>query len=297
MTIAVYNSAGEIVRQLITTGAYSIPDTFTLDKTTFSPDDGGKLHISVDQTSATWDGTNQQNVAVGNGTYYIKVSIVDTYGFSHTIVKEVTLLTNDISAKLEIYNSAGEVVKRIDIEGLTTTGSTKLDVTPSGNQAFSPGDGDSSNSNAVFTYMGKNITWDGTNDGGMIVGNGVYRAVVVRTDANGYTTVAEAYITVLHNAFEVIANVKIIPNPINVNKTGILTIKYDAMSGAKITVKIYDLAGELVRELHDYDNASMVTWDVRDDTHTAHGLYVAVIYGETKNGMSKAVIAKFTIIK
>jgi flagellar hook assembly protein FlgD len=293
MMIAIYNSAGEKVKELEKTGVYSIPDKVITDKSAFSPDDGGTVNIIAGQTAVSWNGTNRQDARVENGLYYINVSITDTFGFTHTYSVEVTVLTNSITMKMMIFNSAGEIVKNIDIEGLTTTSSTTLDVDK---KVFSPGSGSAQDSTAVFTYVDKQIVWDGTNDSGRIVGNGIYRVIVVRTDKNGFTTVAENYVTVLHESNHVISNVKVIPNPIDARKTSILTFKYDSMSGAIITIKIYNITGELVKVIHDDDNDSQTTWDVNEN-RISHGLYIAVIYAETNGGLHNVVISKLTIIK
>lgn len=294
MIIDVYNSAGEVVKHLMVTGSYSVPDNFTINNSTFSPDDGGKAQIIVDQTTTYWDGTNDQNLAVQNGIYYVKVDVVDKYGINHTLVQAVTVLTNSISAEFRIYNSAGEVVKNIPVT-LASTGSSVL---TAGAKVFAPGKSSSGALNTVeFTYMGQEIKWDGTNDPGQIVDNGVYTAAIVTTDKNAYTTVATAEITVLHDAYELLNNLRIIPNPVNNANNTVLHIKYDAVSGAKITAKIYNMAGELVKVLQDNTNAGEVVWDLSVDRKIAGGLYVAVISAGTDSGMRKTIIGKFVILR
>jgi flagellar hook assembly protein FlgD len=145
--------------------------------------------------------------------------------------------------------------------------------------------------------MGQEIKWDGTNDPGQIVDNGVYTAAIVTTDKNAYTTVATAEITVLHDAYELLNNLRIIPNPVNNANNTVLHIKYDAVSGAKITAKIYNMAGELVKVLQDNTNAGEVVWDLSVDRKIAGGLYVAVISAGTDSGMRKTIIGKFVILR
>ena len=282
------------MKHLIVSGAYGIPDNFIINNSTFSPDDGGKAQIIVDQTIVYWDGTSDQNATVQNGIYYVKIEVLDKYGISHTLVQPVTVLTNSISAEFRIYNSAGEVVKTIPVK-LASTGSSVL---TAGSQVFSPGTGNGGALNTLdFTYMGQTIKWDGTNDENQIVGNGVYTASLVTTDKTGYTAVASTSITVLHDAYELIGNMRIIPNPVNNANNTIMHIKYDAVSGAKITGKIYNMAGELVRSLQDNTNAGELVWDLSSDRQIAGGLYVAVIYCETDTGLRKTLIGKFVILR
>lgn len=293
MKIAVYNSAGETVKEVALSGSYSIPENFTLSNTVFSPDDGSYVQISVDQTVVIWNGTNQQNARVENGLYFIKVEIVDSYGYSHTMIQQVTVLTNSGKKEFLVYNSAGEIVKRIPVNYLIETGSTVLNVNSG---VFSPGNGGVKNY-AEFTYMGQSIKWDGTNDKGDIVGNGVYRAVVATVDNNAYNAIAETNLTVLHDAYEVLTNIRVLPNPINDASHTVMKIRYDVVNGTVINAKIYNLAGELVKVMNDYSNAGEVQWDLSAERQIAHGLYVAVIYARTQSGMSKTAIIKFTIMR
>ena len=294
MKIAVYNSAGETVKEITVSGAYTIPDNFTITNSTFSPDDGGFAQISVDQTVVDWNGKNQHGTRVENGLYYVKVQITDTFGYSHTMVQSVTVLTNSSMKEFLVYNSAGEIVKHIPISYITGTGSTVL--TPN-NSVFSPGDGSGTNNYEEFTYMGQIVKWDGTDDKGDIVGNGVYRAVLATVDNNAYSAIAETSLTVLHDAYEVLTNIKVLPNPVNNASSTVLKIRYDVMNGTVVTVKVYNLAGELVKNLSDYNNSGEVQWDLSSDRKIAAGLYVAVLYARTNSGMSKTAIVKFTIMR
>jgi hypothetical protein len=92
-------------------------------------------------------------------------------------------------------------------------------------------------------------------------------------------------------------NLRIIPNPVNNANNTVLHIKYDAVSGAKITAKIYNMAGELVKVLQDNTNAGEVVWDLSVDRKIAGGLYVAVISAGTDSGMRKTIIGKFVILR
>jgi flagellar hook assembly protein FlgD len=294
MIIGVYNSAGEVVRHLMVTGAYGIPGNFTINNSTFSPDDGGRAQIIVDQTTTYWDGTTDQNTIVQNGIYYVKIEVLDKYGISHTLVQPVTVLTNSISATFKIFNSAGEVVKNIPV----TLASTGSNVLTAASPVFAPGTGSGGALNTEdFTYLGQVIKWDGTNDENQIVANGVYTASIVTTDKNAFTAVASTQITVLHDAYEIIGDLRIIPNPVNNANNTVLHIKYDAIAGAKVTGKIYNMAGELVNTLHDSSGAGELVWDLSADRKIAGGLYVAVINCQTDSGMRKTIIGKFVILR
>jgi flagellar hook assembly protein FlgD len=65
------------------------------------------------------------------------------------------------------------------------------------------------------------------------------------------------------------------------------------MSGTKVTVKVYNVAGELVKTLEDYNQAGEVKWDLQ--SKVSSGVYVAVIYARTDTGMTKTIIRKLAI--
>jgi hypothetical protein len=296
MSIKVYNSAGEMVKLVALTGAYSLISDFTIDKTVFSPDDGGQAIIDVDGYLYAWDGMNNQGAAVENGLYYVKVETTDEMGFTHMQIKEVTVLTNGLTSEIRIFNSSGEIVKVIPFDSLTSYGSKDLVINPSQPKVFSPGEntgtGGAMNS-AEITYMGQTVTWDGTNENGTIVNNGVYLVQLVGIDGTGSKTVAQTDITVLHNGYEVVNNVKIVPNPVNPTQTGEVIIRYDAMSGADVTVKVYNVAGELIHTMRDYASAGEVRWALTNKVSA--GIYVLVIYARTDSGMTKTLIEKLAI--
>jgi hypothetical protein len=296
MSIKIYNSAGEQVKQVALTGAYSLIVNFTIDNPVFSPDDGSQAIIHVDGYVYAWDGVNSQGISVQNGVYYVKVETTDAMGYTHMQIKEVTVLTNGLTTELRIFNSGGEIVKVIPVKGLTDYGSKVLTVNPSPPSAFSPGEitgtaGDLDY--AQISYMGVTVTWDGTNENGTIVGNGIYVMQLMGIDANGSKTVAQADITILHNGYEVFNNVKILPNPVNPLLTGTVVIKYDMMSNAKVTIKVYNVAGELVKILQDYTAAGEVKWVLKEKVST--GIYILVIYARTDTGMTKTMIEKMAV--
>jgi flagellar hook assembly protein FlgD len=298
MSIIVYNEAGEIVKVVATTGAYGVIEDFTVENSVFSPDDGGKALINVGGTIFEWDGKNNQGATVQNGVYYIKVETKDNFGATHMAIRSVTVLTNGLTAELRVFNSAGEIVKVLPVNGITDFGSNDITVSPG---VFSPGDPSGPGgtlSTADITYMGTTIKWDGTNENGTIVGNGAYTIQLVGIDSNGAKTIASTDITVLHSGFNVISNVKIIPNPVDASKSGVVTIKYDVMKNTDVQIKIYNIAAELVRKLRDNTGAGQIQMDIDGGgaDRLASGIYVMVIYARTDTGMTKTMIVKLSIV-
>lgn len=286
------------MKHIGSSGAYEMINNFTITSgSTFSHDDGSEVVIDAGGYIYKWDGKNDQGARVGNGVYYIKIVIKDDYGYEHISVESVTVLTNNVRTEARIYNTAGEIVKIIPVNSTIIKGSKTLKLDPEPPAAFYP---DEAGMNKLtIHYSGITLEWNGTNNNGFIVNNGVYHVQIVNVDINGYETVATANITVLRSGYEVINNVRVIPNPLNIEKTDRLLITFDAMAGTKVNARIYNLAGELIVDL---DNSSAAPHELRWNLLTgvesiSSGLYIAVIRAQTDTGLQKIITVKFTVIR
>ena len=172
LDIYVYNEAGEVVKHISSSGAYEMVDNFTITSgSTFSPDDGSEVVIDVGGYIYKWNGKNDQGASVGNGVYYIKVVVKDDYGYEHISVDSVTVLTNNVKTEARIYNTAGELVKIIPVTSPVIKGSKTLTLDPAPPAAFYP---DEAGMNKLtIHYSDITLEWNGTNNNGLIVDNGV----------------------------------------------------------------------------------------------------------------------------
>ena len=128
--------------------------------------------------------------------------------------------------------------------------------------------------------------------------NGNYVLQIVNVDESGYKTIAQANITVLHNGYEIINNIKIIPNPMDTNKNDVMTFRYSVMAGTKVTIKIYNMAGELVKTLYDLNATGEIKWDISaENTAYVSGVYVCIVDAQASNGINKRRIEKFVLIR
>jgi flagellar hook assembly protein FlgD len=278
-------------------GTYNMFKDFTVENPVFSPDDGGTVRLNIEGMIVEWDGKNEQEKSVENGVYYIHVECKDEYGFVHSVTKDVTVLTNSVKMQVRIYSSAGEIVKIIPVDMTYTATDDIIKIVPEPPQAFVPGDNNQVNYVQII-YNGQTILWDGTNDFGTIVGNGVYTVQIVNVNTKGYKIVAASNLTVLHNGYEILSNIRIIPNPIDLAQYRILTIRYDAMAGTRIKAKLYNIAGELIKTLEPAAGALEIRWNIMEfDKPLPAGVYVVVIEARSNNGMTKNAVEKFTMIR
>ena len=126
VAVKVYNEAGEVVRVinggpaygLLVSGSFVISgdpansvlgynDTLAMTLSGVSVSLGGPDMI------ITWDAKNDAGQMVASGSYMLQVEEKDTYGHITTLVKQVTVIRTETSVELNIYNSAGELVRQI----------------------------------------------------------------------------------------------------------------------------------------------------------------------------------------
>lgn len=292
----------------------AIPATGSLDNISLIQDgeetdvykpDQGELVIwipginSIGQSSGsqfTWDGKNTSMQPVTPGTYYIKTSLTDQFGHVNTVVDEVQLLRLKQFVRLSLYNTAGEVVAKIDSMQLPS-GKILLECEDTlyiGNNAPA----------SIFVYddLGSTLQWDGKNSSGRLVDSGIYELrLEVKTEEGYAELVSVKSVTVLkEKGGELIGNVMAFPNPC-VAENGVITpmtINWSNKEPGSISAKVYNVAGELVRTITGkLDAPAGLAWDLMTDknNYAASGLYIILIQarntaGETGHKTVKCVI-------
>jgi len=170
-------------------------------------------------------------------------------------------------------------------------------MTRTGSSTF-PTDADGNSVLEIF-YKGNKLTWDGKNDFGIFVSNGVYILQFVKVDDAGVEPVVKAEtITVLRYELKALSDVKIIPNPVDFGKTKNFKVRFNALKDSVISIRIYDLAGELVKGMKTAKAANEIIIDMStEQNNLASGLYVLVIEAKAPSGRFDRIIQKFTLLK
>jgi flagellar hook assembly protein FlgD len=319
MEIAAYNEAGELVKFIGSgmvsgndvTGYEAIVNGRQVDA--FDPADGAvdfrftgiwtpsnPLGAYVD---FTWDGKNQNAQDIGPGMYYIKTSITDAFGHVDTEIKELQVLKSEQYVRVSIYNTAGELVRRIEDTTVPNT-----DVSLGVDDVIYVGQGTS----APIKISGtQTINWDGKNATGRTVESGVYEVVLEVQKSNGYQVMITKTITVLEQKGDTIlsepgnpnAFPKAYPNPlfIDAGKKPLqaITIEWYSTAQGEVIIKIYNIAGELVRLARADMAVKMVTLDAETSggESISSGLYVVLLQANAQDGRKETKITKFTVIK
>jgi uncharacterized repeat protein (TIGR01451 family) len=273
--VGVYNSAGELVREVLV-GEFSQP----LDSIDVETD--AVIESLSDRTDfyyrgvliGSWDGTSQYGTHVANGQYTVKIDNVDAYGVVTSLTAIVTVNRPLSQVSITVYNQAGEAVRHLyaqvaDPQDLVT--SVRL-TTDRFQPSWGPAESGMPTEVGIVLSNGVGVAWDGRNDGGRFVEGGQYFVEVKASDGSGSEVAITREVTVLA-APQRAGTVAAVPNPVLAGQSG---TRFRVFSGTALTVRamVYDTAGELVRKVEGPQGAGEAWWDTRG---VASGLYVAVV--------------------
>ncbi len=275
--IGVYNGAGELVKEIYVKELSQQITNINLLQTPTITSLHGVVYVTVDGVQlATWDGTNQAGDPVSNGVYYVKVDNIDANNVVTSISQTVTVSRSIAKVQVNVYNESGEVIRHL-IAYADDPGNMNLGNVLFSSATIQPTQGTptpNGTSDLVMTFPnGTTVAWDGTNDNGQIVTNGVYNVEIHWLDGNGGEEVISHNVTVErgNNAGNGVAVAA--PNILNGGSAG-TTVYADSGLSLTLTAAVYDVAGELVKKpVTGPAGGGMVPVDV---SGLASGLYFVV---------------------
>jgi flagellar hook assembly protein FlgD len=313
LVIGVYNTAGEKVSTIGNSpvsnnlGAINITVNGAASAV-FDPDDGsGSLMITLPGVDSElqpanpqgavflWNGTTSAGQQVSPGIYYIKFTMQDEYGAVVTVVKEIQVISSASYTRISIYNSAGELVQRINLPAVVSSAISLAvdDVVTVGKGAPAV---------QIGYAAGDTASWDGTNAEGALVGSGIYEIKVETVNVDGVNVVVSKSITVLNGGNAgVISNVEIIPNPdiITDPSTAGMQIKWLASGTGKVDIQVNNLSGELVAHINSTLQSGSASWDLHTQSgqNAAGGLYIMIIKADSDTGETGIKIMKAVVVR
>ncbi len=265
LVLAVYNSAGERVKQLYDGGVSAWPGNSVVNPAVVG-DWGSEARLQLlgsgqfpdSRTSIAWDGTNEQDQPVANGAYWFKLEIHGDNDFVTAINKGVVVLRPDRGVKLGVFNGAGEIIAELGLPLDVIPDSITLD--------------ESSGSQAVLRYQSASgpgqVVWNGLNRDGLRVANGSY---LIRSQGQG--SAKTLAFTLLRGPVDG-GQLRVAPNPAN-RSVNALRLDFKVPTGAvSAHARLYSLAGELIRERAIAASAGTLWLEVHG---LAGGIYVVVL--------------------
>lgn len=249
-------------------------------------------------TTLEWDVRNDQGQYVTSGVYYIKIEQVDDYGHIRTFTHEMSVFRADSYVMVDIFNSAGELVRRI-LDPDQTAIPSNIGIRMNDLYAIDANTG--GQIDVVYSNeIGDRIVWDGKNSHGVVVSSGSYEIqVTVKTELSESVT-ASKRITVLSDRKEYLDELVIAPNPYTAPGQGYTEIRWGFLAGAetgKAFVYIYNIKGELIRRLTAPLGAGLVRWDLTSTGgyNVTTGVYLVVVETKNETGQINRKKQKFSI--
>jgi flagellar hook assembly protein FlgD len=314
ISVSVFNTAGELVKKIV-----SSPARGGLSSVEFIVQGGngqdlmlaeGSLDIVIAGIEVpesygtgiavfTWDGKNEQGQYGVPGLYYVTVEETDPYGHTATITKEITLVNLRGYVELRVFNNAGELVRTIRDYSKNGKG-YKLTVEniPDVFTLYPGGENDIS---IKFTSdMGDAFSWDGRNENGLVVSNGIYQIqIVLVNEYLGNMAVSKTVMLLGEGITDFVGNVIIVPNPYRGEAGGFLEIRWDGATQGNARIMILNAAGELVRELAAALESGVVSWDTKTGSGAAvsNGVYVVIVECKSAAGYLDRKVQKMAILR
>ena len=264
-----FNSAGEKVRVIYNGNAEAANDPVVTSLPNTGP---GPVNLNIggivlpNGGGLTWQGANDDGQWVGNGIYYLQETSTDSFGNLKTVTVPISVISTASQASLEVYNSAGELVKTIPVNNLAglptdlTLQSTTFAV--STDPATGQASGGLSMNLKLSNTSTQPVLWDGTSNQGAPVSSGTYIIKLTYSQAGQLMVVKTVSVTLLQgpdlSTKSALAGAVVAPNPFNASSGQQLQLFYTVPVQGYGAVRVYDLAGELVSQAQDPDKTGRI---------------------------------------
>lgn len=286
--IGIYNEAGEWIQDLTSFRSTQPVNSLDLIGGPISSLTGNGNHIDLySQGSylATWNGLNAQGDPLTNGVYQIKVENVDSFGSVTTVTRNAVITRNLARVTVQIFNEAGEVVKHLFAFADDASGAQMTNLVLSGSVVDPHGSGGANGGVTLVVNTSSSssvtLTWDGTNDVGSLVTAGHYEVMAHWSDGKGGSSDITRGIQVAPHGDPAQNWVWAQPNRLSNASGNPRTVFSSTHSDWSLTIRIYDLAGELVAQRTGLAGTLDTTWDT---SNQASGLYLAHVEGRNAQG-------------
>jgi len=290
VSVNVYNSAGEVVKTILVRHFAQPINNISLPSNMITTLNGPGSTIQIYYQGVlmgTWDGSNNSGSPVSNGTYQIQVDNANPAGVVTSVSQQVMVNRKLSDATVNIFNSAGEVVKKLYqvVADSTNSEMTSVDLStnilhPSTSTLLGQ-----LNSVQILVMTSSStavtLSWNGTNDLGSVVTPGQYEIEVHWDGGQGglLDITRDILVTAGSGSGAVIAR----PNLLAVNK-GITTTTFDGSSipnAASLKVTLYTVAGQLVTVVSGSSGTALAAWNA---SGVASGIYIATVEVVDMNG-------------
>jgi hypothetical protein len=287
--LQVFNSAGELVTTLATDMAvFAQPTGMRGSDPSFVPDLGGvgTFVISGSEVPSSWDGKSQSGQVVQSGAYEVLATITDSFGHETSFNTTLTVIRQDTTVKVEIYNSAGELVKHFAEQANGQAATSQI----------GPLSSKMTSETELSINWGGNSPekWDGTNDSGQLVQSGQYLVKVTRNTSTGQTEVFSQSVTLLETPRELLDGVTIQPNPAQTTDGMVRILVPSVSNQTKVQAEVYNLAGEKVAQLTNQTQGQEIDWVLNQ---ASPGIYLIRLKAQDSSGHQQIKTLKAALVR
>jgi hypothetical protein len=276
----IYNNAGELVYEFSTELSLQMPPSgMEVLGGALVPDEPGAtatIHLLGTEIDLGWDGRNSGGQMVQSGTYMVFAELKDPIGSSTTYSAGVVVQRAPRMLRMSVYNSAGELVRLIEMDGAVPGGASPR---VSG-ASFVAGEG------ALEVDCGNGtplLRWDGKNERGEAVDAGSYLAKVEALAPGGTLQLLVQPVQLLRaKEALLLENALLAPNPAG-PRTGRIQILLDGEAHGAV----YNLAGERVATLGSCTGGLCWELGVAGD-----GIYWVVLEAKGQRRVLKAALMR-----
>lgn len=248
--------------------------------------------------SVDWNGKNSSGTLVGDGMYRAKITAVDYVGFSATVIDTLTVdrstpTITGVSDSPDPFKATGS---NTTIIRYTVSETVRLSL-----KIFdSTGTAVRTLVDATATAGVKSSAWNGKDDSGVLVPDGVYTYYIDATDTSGGAANVGGSITVDRTAPTISAN-SVSPNPFHPTGLNTMTVSYTLSEPCKVTVAVYNSSNILIKTLCSNVSlpagANSITWDGRNSRNiliTTPDTYIYKIIAVDGVGLTAQMPGVFT---
>ena len=306
-TLAAYNSAGELVKVIYSGSAQAVPATLDgmgallmAGTTSVTVQMGGQ--VGTGGTTLSWDGTNNAGAPVSGGIYTLKAQIIDPFGQVTSLIHQVNVLPGGTQQLVRVYNSAGELVRQIQLS-TPLAGASKLSVSSSSFAlAINPATGAAMQPLKIDVTGGSGLVssqyWDGLNDHGLPVNSGTYTVQLVSVMGGQQTVADSRSIQVIKSADSnnTLASAVVGPNPVGPQAKQVF-LSYDPLSleGREPRVELFNLAGEKVAQGADPTKSGKI--EITGGRSLSGGIYLCRFELLSEGELYQARMIKVAVIR
>jgi flagellar hook assembly protein FlgD len=225
---------------------------------------------------------------VQSGSYYVSADIVDSYG-NHSVYNcSVVVIRQDSAIWVEVYNSAGELVNKLN----SNTSSMGAGVVLSSGSLVQ---GQTSVKVSFGSASATAAVWDGSNAQGVPVAGGNYTLKIYQQRPDGVTFMTSKQVIVIPAPDPGSAPPYAAPNPGAPSDKGLTLYIPGATAQSRPTARIHNLAGELVGEISGAQGQGSLRWNF--DSDISAGVYIASISLEEFGKATRRWKVKVAVIR